>query len=242
MKPVIGITSDLQGRYLSLTMDNINSIVGAGAVPIALPNLLDEENIDLLLERIDGLLVTGGDDIDPTLFGEEPHQYLGIVYPERDAFEMNIIKKALDLDKPVLAICRGCQVLCVAAGGDIYQDIYSQYPGTPLQHSQKAPRWHASHYVNAKKDSLLYKITQKEKFKVNSFHHQAVRKIPENFEVCARSSDGIIEAFECKNYSFVLGVQWHPECMTEKKDVPSVSIFHAFINACKNRKAEENGM
>lgn len=238
MKPIIGITSDLEGRHLSVSMDNINSVVGAGAVPIVLPNLLDEENIDLLVEKMDGLLITGGNDVDPTLFGEEPHPNLGSVYPERDAFEISIIKKALDLNKPILAICRGCQVLSIAAGGDIYQDIHAQYPGTLLQHSQKAPIWHASHFVDVKKDSLLFDITQTEKFKVNSFHHQAVRKIPDGFDICASSSDGVIEAFESKKNSFVIGVQWHPECMTVKKDGPSLSIFDAFIDACKNKKNE----
>ncbi|MBT2689384.1 gamma-glutamyl-gamma-aminobutyrate hydrolase family protein [Bacillus sp. ISL-47] len=236
MKPVIGVTSDLHDQLLSLSMDNIISLINAEAVPIVLPNLLDEENADQLTETMDGLLVTGGGDIDPILFGEEPHQKLGNICPERDAFEISIIHKMLTLDKPILAICRGCQILNIAAGGDMYQDIYTQLDGTLLQHSQKSPKWHATHYVNVNKDSLLYKIAQKEKFKVNSYHHQAVRKMPVNFEVCAISNDGVIEAFESKKHTFVLGVQWHPECMTQKKDGTSISIFHAFVRACINRK------
>ncbi|PAE26654.1 MULTISPECIES: gamma-glutamyl-gamma-aminobutyrate hydrolase family protein [Bacillaceae] len=235
MKPIIGVTSSLEAHRLSVSLDNINSLVNAGAVPTVVPNLLDEENIMQLAETLDGLLVTGGGDIDPTLFGEEPHQKLGSICPERDIFEISIIQKMLALDKPILAICRGCQILSIAAGGDMYQDIYSQIGGNILQHSQKAPNWHASHFVNVNKDSLLYKITQTEKFKVNSYHHQAVRKMPENFEVCATSSDGVIEAYESKKHPFVLGVQWHPECLAQKKDGLSYAIFEAFAEACKDK-------
>ncbi|OHX44674.1 MULTISPECIES: gamma-glutamyl-gamma-aminobutyrate hydrolase family protein [Cytobacillus] len=236
MKPTIGVTSNLNDQLLTLSMDNIDALTESGAVPIVVPNYLVEENINQLIEKIDGLLVTGGGDIDPTLFGEEPHQHLGSICPERDSFEMSIITKMLDHNKPVLGICRGCQILAIAAGGDMYQDIYFQMEGEILQHSQKAPRWHASHFVSVKKDTLLYKIVQTDRIKVNSFHHQAVRELPKEFEVSAISNDSVIEAFESKKHSFVLGVQWHPECLTEKHDKPSLLIFQHFVNACKNKK------
>lgn len=179
-----------------------------------------------------GCCLLAGGDIDPTLFGEEPHQKLGSICPERDVFEISMIQKVLARNKPILAICRGCQILSIALGGDMYQDIFSQMGVPLLQHGQKAPRWHATHFVNIKRDSLLHRVTGMQNFKVNSYHHQAVRKMPENFEVCAEASDGVIEAFESKKHRFALGVQWHPECMTQKNDDPSKAIFDAFVKAC----------
>ncbi|PLR81470.1 gamma-glutamyl-gamma-aminobutyrate hydrolase [Bacillus canaveralius] len=236
MNPIIGVTSNLIDQQLCVSMDNIDALTGTDAVPLVLPNLLDMAMINSIAGRLDGLLVSGGGDIDPTLFGEEPHRNLGIICPERDSFEINIIKKMLVLDKPILAICRGCQILNIAVGGDMYQDIYDQHDRSLLQHAQKAPRWHASHYVNVKADSLLFQITQKEKFKVNSFHHQAVRRIPVGFEACAMSSDGVMEAFESKTHAFVLGIQWHPESMVMRRDRHSISIFETFIEACKQNR------
>ncbi|KML43595.1 gamma-glutamyl-gamma-aminobutyrate hydrolase family protein [Cytobacillus firmus] len=232
MKPIIGVTSNLDDHTLSVSMDNIHSLLNAGAVPVVVPNLLDDEKVEKLAETLDGLLLTGGGDIDPTLFGEEPHQKLGSICPERDVFEISMIQKVLARNKPILAICRGCQVLSIALGGDMYQDIFSQIGVPLLQHGQKAPRWHATHFVNVKRDSLLHKVTGMQSFKVNSYHHQAVRKMPENFEVCAEASDGVIEAFESTKHRFALGVQWHPECMTQKNDDPSNAIFDAFVKAC----------
>jgi putative glutamine amidotransferase len=236
MRPVIGVTSNLQDQLLSLSMSNIDALTESGAVPMVLPNLLDEDSVDVLVKKLDGLLVTGGGDIDPTLFGEEPHQKLGGITPERDTFEINIIKKMLELNKPILAICRGCQIVCIAAGGDMYQDIYTQIEGNVIQHSQRAPKWHGSHYIEIETGSMLHQITKSTKFKVNSFHHQAVRSMPDQFEVCATSSDGVIEAFESKQHSFVLAVQWHPECMIEKGDQPSLAIFQSFVQAARTKE------
>lgn len=137
------------------------------------------------------------------------------------------------LGKPILAICRGCQILNIAAGGDMYQDIYAQCDEPLLQHAQKAPRSHGSHYIEVKQGTLLHQITNQEKYKVNSYHHQAVRKVAEGFQISAQASDGIIEAFESTRHPFVIAVQWHPECMTAVRDQPSVALFEAFIAACQ---------
>ena len=233
MKPLIGVTSNLKDTILSLSTDNTQSIMDAGGVPIVLPNVPPDQVIDELVATIDGLLVTGGVDVDPLTFGEEPKQNLGTVCPERDKFEISIIKKMIALNKPIFAICRGCQVLNVALGGDLYQDIYSQTEGELLQHTQIAPRWHASHFINVRKDSLLYQIVQTESFKVNSFHHQAVKNISEHLKISAKSNDGLIEAIESNNHKFVLGVQWHPENMVSTKDQYALLLFQHFINACK---------
>jgi putative glutamine amidotransferase len=234
VKHIIGITANIKNEnLLTVGQDNISSITKADGVPIVLPNLTDEASIKQLVASIDGLLVTGGGDIDPTLFGEEPHPELGEICPDRDQFELLMIKECLKLDKPILAICRGCQILNIAAGGDMFQDIYAQCDQELLQHYQKAPRTHTSHYIEVTKQSFFQQIVQATQFKVNSFHHQAVRRIAEGFEVCAVSSDGIIEAFESKNHRFVLATQWHPENLLLKDDVYSLKLFKAFVDACK---------
>lgn len=231
VKPVIGISSSLNKQLLTLPTDNIHAISKFGGLPIVLPNY-EETEADLIVEMIDGLLLTGGGDIDPILFGEEPHQKLGSITPERDAFEVAIVKEMLLRNKPILGICRGAQILNIAIGGDMFQDIYTQTEENLLQHQQQAPRWHASHFVHVEDNTLLKSIAQKEKFKVNSFHHQANRRIPDEFVVSAVASDGVIEAFESKNHHFVMGVQWHPECMLLNNDEISAEIMKAFINAC----------
>ncbi|TQR21280.1 gamma-glutamyl-gamma-aminobutyrate hydrolase family protein [Psychrobacillus vulpis] len=230
MKPVIGISSNLKEQVLSVSMDNIHAVMEFGGVPIVLPNM---EEIESIAETIDGLLLTGGGDIDPTLFGEEPHEGLGSITPERDAFEIAVIHRMMQLNKPILGICRGAQILNIAVGGDMYQDIHTQIEDKLLQHTQQAPRWHASHYVQVTKGTVLSEIVQVEKMKVNSFHHQALRDIPSDFVVSAVASDGIIEAIESKNHTFVMGVQWHPESLMLKNDLASSHILKAFIDACK---------
>ncbi|WP_144513799.1 gamma-glutamyl-gamma-aminobutyrate hydrolase family protein [Bacillus sp. FJAT-22090] len=231
MKPVIGVSSNLMEKVLSVSTDNIHAVARFGGIPIVLPNL-EEDIIDSIVEMIDGLLLTGGGDIDPTLFGEEPHTHLGRIVPERDIFEIELVKKMLEKNKPVLGICRGAQILSIAAGGDMYQDIYRQSTEQLLQHDQLAPNWHASHFVHVMEGSILQNIAGVEKFKVNSFHHQAVRKIPNGFMVSGLASDGIIEAFESKNHLFIMGIQWHPESLLQKDDMISIEIFKSFIDAC----------
>ena len=231
VKPIIGISSNQHERVLSISADYVEAITTNGGIPIVIPNLLVEEDVLRIIQLIDGLLLTGGGDIDPTFFGEEPQQELGNISPERDTFEISITQKMLKLNKPILGICRGCQILNIANGGDMYQDIYTQAENNLLQHTQHAPRSHASHFVRIYEGTKLSEIIKKEKFKVNSFHHQAVRILPKDFQEGAISSDGIIEAIESKSHSFALGVQWHPESM--KNNPESTDIFKAFIQACK---------
>lgn len=232
MKPIIGISSNLKEQVLSVSTDNIHAVLESGGVPIVLPNI-EGDDLDSIAEMIDGLLLTGGGDIDPTLFGEEPHPRLGNITPERDTFEIALIQKMLELNKPILGICRGAQILNIAVGGDMYQDIHSQIENKLLQHDQKAPRTHASHFVWIMKDSILSDIVQLETFKVNSFHHQAVKKVPQGFGISAIASDGMIEAIESKTHKFVMGLQWHPECLLLKNDLMSANIFQAFLSACE---------
>jgi putative glutamine amidotransferase len=234
MKPLIGVTASMgEERTVHVAQDNIDAVGNSGGVPVILPNLTEMDQIKQLSDKLDGLLVTGGGDIDPTLFSEEPHRNLGSITPERDLFETELIRFILNKDIPVLAICRGCQILNIAAGGDMYQDLYSQKDGDLLQHQQRAPRWHGSHFVQVREDSLLHQITAEKRFKVNSYHHQAVRHMAPSFRVSATASDGVIEAFESTAHTFVIGVEWHPENMLPKGDTPSQKLFQAFIQACR---------
>lgn len=233
MRPIIGITSDIRNEnLLTVSLNNVHAIVKAGGVPVVLPNIADAA-VERFAETIDGLLVTGGGDADPTFYGEEPLPQLGEVCPDRDRFELLLINRMLQKDKPVLGICRGCQMIIVAAGGNLYQDIYSQHRTQLLQHTQKAPRTHTSHYVEIAEGSLLHGIVQSSRFKVNSFHHQAVKTVADGFAITGRASDGIIEAYESNNHRFVIGVQWHPENLACADDIYSLRLFNALVHACR---------
>ncbi|MGE5576248.1 MAG: gamma-glutamyl-gamma-aminobutyrate hydrolase family protein [Syntrophothermus sp.] len=217
-RPLIGITCshDTQTpteRYY-LYMNYVHAVVEAGGTPVLLPAVADETAARGMLEHISGLLLSGGDDLDPYFFHEEPRPELGEIHPDRDAFELFLAREALAGGMPVLGICRGCQVLCVAGGGTLYQDINSQVPGA-LKHQQKAPGWHPTHDVRLEAPSRLAGIMGTLELRVNSFHHQAIREAGTDFRVVARAADGIVEAIEGHNKiaGFALGIQWHPERM-----------------------------
>lgn len=241
MKPIIGITAsmELSGTEYKAHNDYVETVIRMGGIPVILPYLTDAIDVEEMVKKIDGLYATGGYDIDPTLFNEEPHPDLGTIIPERDKFEVILIKEMLKVKKPILAVCRGCQILNIVVGGDMYQDIYTQIDHPLIQHQQKAPSGHGSHFVDVEKKSLLYRLTGKERFKVNSRHHQANRDVTEPLLISGRSSDGVIEAIESKEHAFVLGLQWHPENMLiEQDDETSIKIFTGFIDACKKRGQE----
>ncbi|KYC79799.1 MULTISPECIES: gamma-glutamyl-gamma-aminobutyrate hydrolase family protein [Heyndrickxia] len=232
MKPVIGITCSANQTSQYLADDYIKAVRMAGGVPVLLP-AGGEADIPLLLSKTDGILLSGGGDVDPSWFGEEPVPGLGEIEPGRDAFEIALCRFAIQADVPILAICRGIQILAVASGGDMFQDIYSQGKPPLLQHKQRAARSHLSHTVHVLSGSLLEKWAGSETMKVNSFHHQAVRTVKAPLMVSARAPDGIIEAVENRNARFMIGVQWHPEALAAIKDPVSLKIFSAFIASCK---------
>lgn len=225
MRPIIGITcgskvsasSSSSGRVYqenSVGFDYIRAIEQAGGTPLVLPIVENPDCISDFTRIIDGLLLSGGGDIDPFLFHEEPIPNLGNIDPSRDWVEIRMSTVSLEEDIPILAICRGIQVLNVAAGGTLYQDI-SQHPAEIIKHRQNAPGWYASHSIHIEPDSLLYEIFGSQMARVNSYHHQAVLS-PADFHVSARSTDGIIEAIESSTHRFVVGVQFHPEMMWER--------------------------
>lgn len=226
MKPIIGITASENGKETHLKDTYVKRILEAGGLPIILPSLLTDDDTKLSLQRLDGLLLSGGEDLNPLYFDEDPHSHLGVVTPRRDAFEISLVKHALKMNLPILGICRGMQILNVAVGGSMYQDLYKQRQQTSIQHSQKAPTDHASHFVHVKEGSLLRKLIGAEKILVNSFHHQAVKVVPEPLIISARANDGVIEAIESRTASFVIGVQWHPEELNEQH---AAKLFEQFM-------------
>lgn len=240
MKPLIGIipSVEVNDESYMVSTDNVQAIIQAGGIPVILPFFSKISDVDQIIETIDGLYMTGGYDIDPMLFDEEPHQCLGTVTPMRDTFEMICIHQMLEHRKPILGVCRGSQILNIAVGGNMYQDIYAQNDSELLQHTQQAPKGHGSHFVHVKEGSLLGALTGVKKLLVNSRHHQANRQVSDDFQVSGKASDGVVEAIESKKHPFVLGLQWHPENMLATGDKASLRIFQGFIKACQLRKAE----
>lgn len=238
MNPVIGITPSIDeenGLYY-VSEDNVYAISQAGGIPIILPYEMNQTYIEKMVRTIDGLYLTGGNDIDPTFFSEEPHPKLGNIQRIRDEFEITFIQKTIEAKKPVFAVCRGSQILNIALGGCMYQDIYDQRDAELLQHEQKAIKSHASHYVNIKEGSKLHRLVKNSRIKVNSRHHQANRTLGKSLIISGKASDGIIEAIESSRDVFILGVQWHPENMVRTGDESSILLYKGFIEACKNRK------
>jgi putative glutamine amidotransferase len=237
MYPAIAITMALDEKKYYVNKDYVQSVVQAGGIPFIIPNVNDPLMIQKMVQSCDGLLLTGGEDVDPNYYGEEPLPQIGVIVPERDELELFVVKLFLQQNKPIFAICRGCQLLNVAFGGDLYQDIPSQTTSV-INHEQKAPRGYPYHSIHVYEKSLLYKILQEEKIRVNSYHHQSVKTIREPLRVCAIADDGIVEAIESSVHDFVLGVQWHPEGMAITQDKYAQMLFAAFTQASQKYKKQ----
>ena len=208
-QPVIGITGNYTEQACKLAEGYYKSVVAAGGVPVIIPPVADPDVILNTLDRLDGLILSGGGDYNPLWAGEQPSPKLGGICAERDLPELLITRLAYNRQLPILGICRGIQTLALALGGKVSQDI-SDVAG--LKHSQDADRSEPTHTVTYEPDSLLAKLYNGQ-LSVNSFHHQAVAEAGPKFRVTGRAQDGIIEAIESAEYKSVLGVQWHPECL-----------------------------
>ena len=219
-KPVIGLTGNYGELACKLNEGYYKSIWRAGGVPVIIPPIADTDVLINTLEHIDGLLLTGGADFNPLYAGEEPSPRLGGINAERDLPELLIAQLAYNRQIPMLGICRGIQTLAMALGGKVQQDISDV---AQIRHSQDADRSEPTHSVTIEPDSTLFNIYNKEKLFVNSFHHQAVCDPGERFRVTARSADDIIEAIESREYKSIIGVQWHPECMSAEDGSPIFS-------------------
>ena len=217
-KPVIAITGNYDDQTCKLAEGYYKSVQRAGGVPVIVPPLTDTDAIINTLDHVDGLLLSGGGDINPLLVGEEPSPRLGSINSERDIPELLITQLAYNRQIPILGICRGIQTLAVALGGKVAQDISDI---AKVKHSQDAHRSEATHSIILEKDSTLYNIYNSDAQQyVNSFHHQAVSDPGPRFRVTAKAPDGIIEAIESREFKSIMGVQWHPECLGGDDGMP----------------------
>ena len=244
-KPLIGITCNTlpaDGNVMPgmirtfVNSDYISSVERAGGVPLLLPPVAGYESALAQLAAVDGLILTGGPDVDPRLYGEEPLAQLGTVNHERDRYELLVVIAAEELEKPTLGICRGLQILNVACGGSLHQEI-SLIEGCNLKHfqtsAQRSALWHTA---DVEPDSGLSRIVGAGRLPVNSYHHQAVKTLAPGFVITARSQDGIVEAIERPGNRFVVGVQWHPEVLAETN--PSMlAQFQALVSHAANCKS-----
>ncbi len=236
MRPLIGIptrTLAANGNvFHGIAAPYTHALDLAGGAAVLIPLRVGDETLRDIYARLDGLLFAGGVDVHPREFGEEVQPFCGDIHPERDAVELELIRWALDDSKPMLGICRGIQMLNVAAGGSLYQDIPSQIPGA-LHHEHRAgdPFDRRVHAVEIEPRSRLAAAlgTHAE---VNSLHHQSLKRIAAGFHVVARAPDEIVEGIESDNGRFALGVQFHPEWLVDQ-DARMVDLFRTLVEACR---------
>ncbi len=236
-KPIIGLTySQVATRDNEMKIRTYcsrkyyKSLQKSGAEVILLPPVVEKSSIDRYLNIVDAIVLPGGGDVDPRYQNEDPSPKLGMINPLRDKFELMIAKAAYNRKIPVLGICRGLQVMVIALGGKIYQDISDI---GKIQHVQTAPRWATSHKITVEKSSILFKLTKNETYFTNSFHHQSIKELPKELKATAYTSDNIIEAIESADDRLYIGVQWHPEEIFET-EVHSKKLFENFVNLVKN--------
>lgn len=234
-KPVIGLCSsyekDENNDRIFLNHAYLEAIRHFGGMPLVIPAEAGEEEQAFLLAQCDGLVLTGGDDIDPTLYGETILNDTVNTAPVRDAGEPRLIRLAQELDLPILGICRGIQILNVCFGGSLYQDIPAQL-STPIKHSMEKPYHRTCHDCLVTPGSPLAVWTGRETIGINSHHHQSVKDVAPGFQVMGRCADGVVEAIYKPDAKFLCAVQWHPEKIWHIEET-SAKVFEAFIAACK---------
>ncbi len=229
-RPVIGITGNFGDKGCELAEGYFRSVLEAGGIPMIIPPYEDKEALTGMLDHIDGLLLSGGGDINPLYLDENPSAELGTINPRRDLTELLTVRLAYDRQIPILGICRGIQVLTAALDGELYQDLShalkDKEGGWLMKHDQALPREYASHRVAVEEGSLLQQIFHGESnLFVNSFHHQAVASPGKSLQVSATAPDGIIEAVESSEHKSIVGVQWHPECFILRGDRSMMPLF-----------------
>ncbi|MCL2006592.1 MAG: gamma-glutamyl-gamma-aminobutyrate hydrolase family protein [Treponema sp.] len=240
MKPFIGITTSFQGEdyqigsYLRATYSN--EIRRAGGTPVLLPHNIPPEEAGEYTAKLDGLLFSGGGDLSPHYFNEEPIRELVSFFSIRDVTELSLMREAQQIGLPLLGICRGCQLINVALGGSLYQDIPRQVPDSIGHYPKGTPHYEPYHNISILPgESHIASIVKQPSIRTNSFHHQSVKDLAPGLKVTAKSCDGIIEAFEGTDPSWYVNcVQFHPETMCEKHPEFRAFFTH-FVNFCENR-------
>lgn len=227
--PVIGITGNYTQETCTLAEGYYQSVLKAGGIPFIIPPFYETDRLGELLDRLDGIIFSGGGDINPLLLGEEPIKELHSITPERDQQELLLARLAYDRQIPMLGICKGIQIINAALGGTLYQDIHTQMEGIRIKHSQDQDRRYPSHQVTISRGSILEKIFGTE-LAVNSFHHQACKSAAPGLKVTAMSSDGVIEAIESDEFKSIMGVQWHPETYILRNSTEMLPIFDWLIS------------
>jgi putative glutamine amidotransferase len=244
-RPLVALTTSLDLEAGSHRRPSVFLYTGyiavleySGLAPVLVTPAHDAASIASILDAVDGLVLSGGEDIDPSRYGESARVELDSVLPARDEAELSAVTRALDRDIPVLGICRGAQLLNVALGGTLWQDLPSEFDGA-AGHSQTAG-WHRrTHDVEPAPGSRLFDIAGGRTLHINSFHHQAVREVAPALRVTGRATDGVIEAVESTEHGWVIGVQWHPERLeaTTTDDDHDRRLFAAFAAAVHEHAA-----
>jgi putative glutamine amidotransferase len=246
-RPLVGVTTQTlqaidgipEALPHSVVMNHryYHAVASAGAAPVLIPLLDDVDALRAIYERMNGILIPGGVDVDPAVFGEAPHARLGRIDPARDRVEIQLVKWAVEDRKPLLGLCRGLQVINVALGGTLYQDLETEYPNA-IKHdyfpNHGFAREHLAHWVAVEAGSRLRHALADPSVPVNSMHHQGIKSLASSLVASATAPDGLIEATESPNDSFVVGVQWHPEVF-ELSEPSSGDLFRDFVNAASGR-------
>lgn len=217
------------GREMALGLTYLKGIEAAGGLPVVMPPL-EQDAIEPLLDRVDGICLSGGPDLDPENYGADPHSQLGPTEPDLDRFELDVARRADAREMPILAICRGTQALNVVRGGALHQhlpDISEE-----IAHRQQTPGDQTSHPVAVEPKSRLAATIDREEIEVNSFHHQAIERLGEGLVVSARAPDGTIEAVEDPSRRFLIGVQWHAETLLHRPY--EAALFRRFVEASRD--------
>ena len=249
MRPLIGVsTSEVrlaeqvdptpQGEpprhEMALGLTYLQAIEAVGGLPVVMPPL-DLDAVDPLLDRLSGICLSGGPDLDPAAYDERRHPELGPTEPHLDRFELELARRADARGLPMLAVCRGAQALNVARGGTLHQHLPDR-PGVTLEHRQKKPGKEVTHGVTLAEGSKLARTMRRGRARVNSFHHQAVNRLGAGLRAVAWSSDGVIEGIEAPARDFLIGVQWHVECLVERPE--HAALFKALVTAAAAYEAE----
>lgn len=239
MFPVIAIIGAVDDdKTITLQNAYTRAIENAGAIPVVIPYTAKEETLDFYAERCDGVLFSGGCDIEPKKFGEETKEACGKIQLYRDELELNFFKRIFELKKPIMGICRGAQLINVALGGNLYQDIPTEYP-TETVHRQTGDKTLPSHQAVVIDGTPLMALVAKERMTANTFHHQAIKELGNALKIMAKADDGITEAVYYDGDRYIRAYQWHPERLAQNYD-DNALLFLDFINAVKENKEKND--